>query len=428
MPWVDLAGCRTFIINDTLQTRTTASIDTQQQLALLTAASQSGYNVTLTTPLSSVLGPSYDVLVLLSGGTSPAEWGRVRDYNAGTGVVSLCETPIGAGRTSILFTIPSGNPAIYPVPSSGASGYTAYINCKWEGGLTQPLSFASSGLYDIYIPDASNVFLNCQFIMDNRGSVNPQGSSYRGIFSAGGSALKCASFYNCLFWSRAAGNDYATVDSATAIGSGASPLKIYNSLIMLDSGISAQNTTTGSPVGIGNIAANQANNAYAGCAFATDATGYSNDPYFVELPTQSVVGHPDPASPLLSVNNQTVKSPSGTTYRLEYDALWNTRNTTTPAIGPYEPLYVPVVTASVGPPLTLTVTPGAGVNNLAWLSDPQAVNGYAVLWMPGSALPGVGATGEVVGKVAQGTLTWSDTSAYRVGLSAGSRYEVIALH
>ena len=79
-------------------------------------------------------------------------------------------------------------------------------------------------------------------------------------------------------------------------------------------------------------------------------------------------------------------------------------------------------------PLTLTVTPGVGVNNLAWLSDPLAANGYAVLWMPGSALPIVGATGEVVGRTVQGTLTWSDTSAYRLALAAGSRYEIISLH
>ena len=340
MPWTDLTGCRNFVINDVMQTRWPGYIDNQQQLVPLTAAAQTGYNVTLTTPVSSVLGPNYDSLVLLSGGTSPAEWGRVSVYNAGTGVISLCETPIGTGRTSIVFTISSGNSAIYPVPYRASTGYSAFINCKWEGGITQPLAFGVSGVYDVYVPDASNVFFNCQFIMDNRGTLNPQGTAYRGIFQAGGSALKFASFYNCLFWSRAAGNDYATVDSGTATGSGVSQLKIYNSLVMLDTSNSAQNTTTGSPVGIGNIAANQANNAYAGCAFTTDATGYSNDPYYVELPTQSVIGHPEPASPLLSTHNQLVASPSGATYRLEYDALWGTRNPTVPAIGPFEPFHI----------------------------------------------------------------------------------------
>ena len=90
-------------------------------------------------------------------------------------------------------------------------------------------------------------------------------------------------------------------------------------------------------------------------------------------------------------------------------------------------LTSPVTATAITTSLSLTVTPGTGVNNLAWLSDPLAANGYAVLWMPGSALPVVGGTGEVVARVAQGTLTWADTSAYRIGLSAGSRYDVISL-
>ena len=86
-----------------------------------------------------------------------------------------------------------------------------------------------------------------------------------------------------------------------------------------------------------------------------------------------------------------------------------------------------ITASAITASLSLVVTQGGGATTLTWTADPLAVNGYAVLWIPGSALPTVGGIGEIVARIATGTLTWADTSVYRVALAAGCRYEIISL-
>lgn len=76
-----------------------------------------------------------------------------------------------------------------------------------------------------------------------------------------------------------------------------------------------------------NNTANLKNNLYVGCSNKTATRyGYDQDPYLVEADDSAAITD----SLLLSANQQLVEG-----YRLEYDANWKPRNSTT-AIGPYE--------------------------------------------------------------------------------------------
>ena len=303
------------------------------------------------------------------------------------------------------------NPDVATLGDVQGSQYNVYIGCKASSRLV----WDALGGSDVAMltTDSGGLHLNGDYKFDFRAAGLTLGQ--RSVWQTAGTVAPYFQASHCRFTLGGAVNAYYNLYR----NAGTPGTVFKNCFFGVEGGV---NISSSFSLNTGNNAANLANNAYSDVTSYLGTSGYSNDPFAVEL-SGLPGGPPLPGSPLLSANEQPLLS-----YRLGYDALGIPRSSTLPAIGPYEPLYVPIVTASVGPPLTLTVTPGVGVNNLAWLSDSLAVNGYAVLWMPGSALPGVGATGEVVGKVAQGTLTWADTSAYRVGLSAGSRYEVIALH
>ncbi len=82
-----------------------------------------------------------------------------------------------------------------------------------------------------------------------------------------------------------------------------------------------------------------ANNAYEGISAPAGAYyGYNSDTLGITL-TDYVPGYPIASSPLLSANVQPVSGYGGTVpYTLKYDANWNARSASTPAIGPWEPV------------------------------------------------------------------------------------------
>ena len=348
LPYADLRDCRTFVVGDRMATRSPAFIDSQPQVAALTAASQvptSAPSVTLAVPLSESLGPQQGTVITLSGGPSPAEFKVIKGVVASTGVVSFTEDIAGSGRSLIHFAINCGTGQTTPLPPAATSAYTCFINCRWDGaGLATP-QYGDTGTYDVYVPGAGNVFLNCQVSMDYRSVGSPQSSQYRGLLAAGGSARPGASFYNCSFRVRAGCRDAPCFDAAAARGAGPSIVKVFNSLVALETAEGSQAITGEALVALGNVAASQSNNAYAGATALTGQAGYDNDPYYVELGTEAAgPGHPAPDSGLLSAHNQLVLG----VYRLEYDAEGVARSLTSPAIGPLEPIRPAAAAAAKG--------------------------------------------------------------------------------
>ncbi len=253
---------------------------------------------------------------------------QVSGYSSGT--VTFATPIAGAGRTSIQYAVgPSASTSVAYFSPFAQPVYSAIINGRFEGSETYiaPNSNDSPG---IPCPSISNVYLNCTFVEDWSPVSSPNVPRIRTAFSAT-SPTSSLNAYNCRFHWRAAGRDTVGL-TYTALKYDAPSLgKVANSIF------TAEYAEGGSTPGVGNEPLLQVNNAYSGMTVKTGAVGYDQDPYLIEIGNMPTFGHPESASALLSSHSQLVLGQ----YSLQYDADWQPRSTTTPAIGPYEPLASP---------------------------------------------------------------------------------------
>lgn len=179
--------------------------------------------------------------------------------------------------------------------------------------------------------------LNCSLLCDSSTiTLSGAGGAKRCISQGAGGSL-----YNCRMQVKVGGvNNYVFASQyvSNTPATTTTTLQMYNTIFAAE-GADTQPFSYFAP-GIGNLAANQINNAYSNASLAhkTQAEGYDQDPFYVEV-SDLPFGHPSSDSPLLSAHNQLVQG----VYRLEYDADWNPRSLTTPAIGPYEPVSSPAI-------------------------------------------------------------------------------------
>ncbi len=209
-----------------------------------------------------------------------------------------------------------------------SSLYTAVVNCRFTSRMVwNSLPANNQDFARYYTP---GIMLNSSMTFDCAGSPAVGAASPRDMFAA----TAAGQFYNCRLHMRTYGNTQAFISQEVQNNpaSGSSALKAFNSILSADgvgSGVSYY------APGLGNIAANQINNAYsnASSAHKSLAEGYDQDPFYVEV-SDLPFGHPPTDSPLRTTHNQLIQG----TYRLEYDADWTPRSLATPAIGPYEPV------------------------------------------------------------------------------------------
>jgi len=273
-------------------------------------------------------------------------WNRPGQWQAG--VPSQCQNPFvwtdlincrafvveetfNARETTPLDASPDRPSSSEPgIVGAGAGGSNiAAVNCRfntrvvWCSDTESDINFT----YTNYL----GFLINCTLIYDGGAAYGTHFGAHRNLSAGAGGTL-----YNCRVHIRAGGSQSAVYGSQTVANNpatGASPLKLYNSIFGAEG-------ATPLPygyfaVGLGNIAANQINNAYsnASSAHKSQAEGYDQDPFYVEV-SDLPFGHPGTDSPLRSVHNQLIQG----IYRLEYDADWTPRPLAAPAIGPYEPL------------------------------------------------------------------------------------------
>jgi hypothetical protein len=205
---------------------------------------------------------------------------------------------------------------------------TAFVNCKFVSRMVFDLNPYNQRPFI----QSSNlgVMINCSVLFDGIGSQSILWQLPREMFDA------CtATLYNCRLHIRTYGTTQLSIGTLGSFNSPASSVSNINTFNTILSADGVGGGVGYYSVGFGNVAANQSNNAYSNASLAhkTAAEGYDQDPYYVEV-SDLPFGHPYTDSPLLSAHNQLVQG----VYRLEYDADWNPRSLSSPAIGPYEPV------------------------------------------------------------------------------------------
>jgi len=292
----------------------------------------------------------------LTGGSSDYEELEISSISGTT--VTFYGTIQGLLRTEMIFDVgyPPLNSNIYAGFGSGG-GYVVVANCYLESAVVLPPAYGTNLILNN--PSTSgSLYINCTFVCDmstwsNWGGGGGDDRSYT-YYNAASSTGGGADFYNCRFHAKIGGLDYFGWDYTT-IGNGyGGNHRVYNSIFTGE--VNGEYTSgnialmqvgfsNGYTPGTNTYSANtsQINNAYYNITIPTGPSGYSNDPYAI---TQGIIpriiAQPPPSSPLLSTNNQQVFSE----YTLRYDALFNPRSTTTPAVGPFEP-YTGIESGSV---------------------------------------------------------------------------------
>ena len=354
--FTDLADCRTWVVGCEYVKRNCLEDDKGYKFVTLSSAVQAGTSATLTTPIGTAnLGANTNTDMLMGGGTELPEWVRVQSYANSTGVMTLAAgTPIqGAARTWI--RVPTTSAASlsasttlamsgsdFSTSTEGSGLYdVVFINCRMEcgglysqlpGGTTVPFTNAGSfqGAY----------WINCTILFDNSEVTTANGQTSLALMTGSGAYAK---FYNCMFYFRFTGRYVLGMETtATAAAGTATNITVMNCIIAFDSNqnqtvldlTQANNTGTLASLGLGNSATLQKHNALYGVTQKTGTWGYSNNPNTVLLMGIPPVDfEPDSDSPLVDANNELIDG----IYLLGIDRYNNPRSTT-PAIGPLEPL------------------------------------------------------------------------------------------
>lgn len=338
--WTDLKDCRAWVIDCETRARTQTLVDRYRMIKPCNSTTAGDTTVTLTAPVTQALGlcnSSVPQYLMLSGGASQPERLQASSYNPATGVITLSSgnTVAASGRITAEWEAGRYNQSSYVGGNVSAGDTTSArnivcINCLIEnravfGQTTSSFANVVSNLATL---------INCTILVDllQSNGTGGDGYSFTGWINRSGATPW---LYNCRLHFRVGGRQRATVELTCGAGGAVSAMKVMNCIVGAE--IVGDYNGTGNNggafiPGINNDATKQKNNAYCNASVKTGNTGYSNDPYYVELSSVPPLGSPPGAdSPLVvaAANNQLVEG-----YRLEYDANWQPRNSAAPVIGP----------------------------------------------------------------------------------------------
>jgi hypothetical protein len=353
----DIANCRVFIVGDDYERRDATHADMNYVEMPITSTTRGDKTITLTTPVpTSVMGAANNTQFYLHGGTATgSDATKYSGYVASTGVITLNNAfPVrSSGRTYISFPVTSSTTAqVVATAKLGGGDWVAsttvtagaglmdscYINGKYYLGslFTQnaggAATFANAGQI------AGSTLINNTIVADSSQTFS-SGSGQFALPLANASGFFGRWFNNNIIFRTSP--RYLVGIEGTAMASGSvtpTALVFMNNLVVADIDTSATALDafggTGSQfaLGVGNIAANQKNNAIYNSGVASGTPGYDQDPYVVVgFGVPPVAQFPTTDSILVSPNNQLIDGKT-----LAYDQNWNLR--TSNAIGALDPI------------------------------------------------------------------------------------------
>ena len=224
--------------------------------------------------------------------------------------------------------------------NSGFSGNTAYINCDLTmRTVFNAASFGDHSLIGLGVDGLPFVVINSTLQVDfsfDPPNTYPFPRALTGY--DGGVGSQGGIFDHCRVTFRVLGGGQVNWDYKVAKDNSAASVAgtVVQNSILSAQGLGANGQFY---LGLGNnqnSPTQMVSNCYSNVTDKTGVRGYDRDPYYVEagdLP----LGPPPPDSPLLTAHSSLIMGQ----YKLEYDEDWNLRSTTTPAIGPYEPVRLP---------------------------------------------------------------------------------------
>lgn len=345
--WTDPVNCKFFDVGERFYASAPGRDDRNVVTLPLVSASQTATSVTLAAPVpNSLQAPGGRLWATLSGGSSLPE--QVYVGSTGGATVSTFTTIVGTGRTSITY-----DAGLYASPAFVAGYLAPSANSVILNSRLEVKSYFSPQTSMPFLVDAPHVgnclYVNDTFDIDYRGTAYPvyDYQPVESVIIQGGTGSPASEFDNCRFNVRATTHtQFGLYDQAvTATTPTASALVFKNSIISGEgSGVGTSDLFV---PGIGNLAANQINNAYVGAGVKTGVGGYNNDPYFLELPAGLALdARPDgPSSPLYSANPQLIFGRP-----LQFDADGKPRGLSIQARGPFEATVTPKIPATIRTP------------------------------------------------------------------------------
>lgn len=330
--WTDPANCRVFNFHETFRCRNRTAMDANPTFYAISA--QTANTVTITDPGSAFLRPAANAWVELWGGASPPEKIQVSSYASGTGIITFLSNLVGAGRTHVRVNVgPAGSSATL-LGGNWSPQYCANVNCDIDHTLL--FDQTPNGVRAMVLTTTRSLWVNSTLRFDfMQAETVHQFQRGRALFNAGAAAVMDA--YFCRFHLRLGSRQVGSIDGVT--GAGAAP-GVATAINIQGSLLTAELLGTGAAFlpGWGNVVGNQVGNGYF-AAFInthnrTGTTGWSNDPYALELNGNIGFGQPKRGSDLQLPGDAQILLWGEP---LEYDADWQLRGSQ-PYRGPYEPL------------------------------------------------------------------------------------------